>query len=47
MNEISQNDSVEICKAIKLTTLDVILQCAFSYKNNCQNSGYAINSYSP
>ena len=38
----SQNNSVEICKPVNLTTLDVILQCAFSYKSDCQNNGYAI-----
>ena len=47
MDVILHNESVEICEQVNLATLDIILQCAFSYKNNCQDSGYAINSYFP
>ena len=46
MKMISQSNTVEICEPVNLVTLDVILRCAFSYKSNCQDSGYAINSYS-
>ena len=47
MNLILHNESVEICEPVNLATLDIILQCAFSYKNNCQDSGYAINTVHP
>ena len=35
-------ESMEIFSNISLCTLDVILRCAFSYENDCQEKGYVI-----
>ena len=37
----------QICEPVNLATLqlDIILQCAFSYKSNCQDSGHTLSAY--